>query len=301
MTVRSRPVGYAPWNPRGASLTRLNQILDVLDDHQEYWPITPRQVLYRLMGRGQATKADVHKIMYVLGRGRRGDVIPWEAVGDERSESMLPLVYADTAAFVAETRVAAAGYRTDRQQEQPVYIEVFVEAVGAMRQVFRTTSDYSIPVYSGSGFNSITALREIVLRAEARDVPTLILIVGDYDPAGVEIRARVEADVGAFSDAHGTGIEVRTVALTEEQVDEFGLFRQPLDARKRAKYPRWPHGWSVELEALAPDDLAVLLRAAIEEPTDEELRLVAIAQEADDRHALHQRFSDNHPNEEGTP
>lgn len=51
-------MGYAPWNPRGPTLELLEQIDSVLDDHADYWPLTPRQILYRLMGRGQATKAD---------------------------------------------------------------------------------------------------------------------------------------------------------------------------------------------------------------------------------------------------
>jgi hypothetical protein len=45
---RSRPVGYAPWNPRGETLVMVERIDSVLNDHVEYWPITPRQVVYRL-------------------------------------------------------------------------------------------------------------------------------------------------------------------------------------------------------------------------------------------------------------
>ena len=68
---RSRPVGYAPWSPRGETREMLDRILSVLDDHREYWPITPRQVLYRLMGRGEATKQDAERIGEYLNRGRR--------------------------------------------------------------------------------------------------------------------------------------------------------------------------------------------------------------------------------------
>src|SRR5204862_352833 len=50
---RSRPTGYAPWAPRAGTRQSVEQILSVLDDHRDYWPITPRQVLYRLVGRGQ--------------------------------------------------------------------------------------------------------------------------------------------------------------------------------------------------------------------------------------------------------
>src|SRR5689334_21276306 len=47
---RQRPVGYAPRAPRGATLETLRQIRAVLDARADYWPITPRQILYRLVG-----------------------------------------------------------------------------------------------------------------------------------------------------------------------------------------------------------------------------------------------------------
>ena len=153
---RSRPVGYAPWSPRAATRETLDQILSVLDDHRDYWPITPRQVLYRLMGRGQATKSDAERIGDYLVRGRRAGFIPWEAIGDGRTESAVPIVCDDPEAFFAEMRESASVYRLDRQEGQPVYIEMVVEAAGAVDQVFRTTVDYGVPVRSGSGFVTVT-------------------------------------------------------------------------------------------------------------------------------------------------
>ena len=164
-------------------------------------------------------------------------------------------------------RASASVYRLDRQRGQQVYIEVFVEAAGAVEQVYRTTGDaYGVPVYSGSGFNTVTALREVVLRAEEREIPTMILIAGDYDPAGRDIRERVADDIAAFiRDGHpGVSVDVQTIALTEAQIDERELIRQPMDEKKRAKHfetGRWPHDWTVELEALAPDALAGIIIA----------------------------------------
>jgi hypothetical protein len=267
---RSRPVGYAPWNPRASTLESLERITSVLDDYRDYWPIPPRQVLYRLMGRNQATKDDADKIGDHLGRGRRAGLIPWEAIGDGRTESMVPVVCDDPEAFFAEMRQSASEYRLDRQEGQPVYIEAVVEAAGAVEQVYRTTVAYGVPVYSGSGFVSITALRGAVLRAELREMPTVILVAGDYDPAGWDIRARVKSDLEAFAEGHDVpGIDVVTIALTgEEQVDRLGLIRAEMAKKKREKYPWWPHGWTVELEAVSPDDLAAIVVEAIEDRTD---------------------------------
>jgi hypothetical protein len=296
---RSRPVGYAPWSPRGETRERLDQITAVLDDHADYWPITPRQVLYRLMGRGQATKADAEKIGEALNRGRRAGFIPWEAVGDGRTEDAVPVVCDDPEAFFAEMRESASVYRLDRQEGQPVYIEMVVEAAGAVEQVFRTTVDYGVPVYSGSGFVSITALRGMVLRAEERDVPTVVLVAGDLDPAGWDIRARVAKDIAAFAGGHDAEITVETIALTANQVDDLALIRAPMDDKKQKKYPWWEDvvspavvdgvmtpWWTVELEAVSPDDFAAIITQEIEKRTDADVRKAVIDREARERAEL---------------
>lgn len=281
---RSRPVGYAPWAPRANTRESLDQILSVLDDHRDYWPITPRQVLYRLMGRGQATKADAGTIGDRLVRGRRAGFIPWQAIGDGRTEAMVPVVCDDPEAFFAEMRQSASVYRLDRQEGQPVYVEMVVEAAGAVDQVFRTTVDYGVPVRSGSGFNTVTALRESVLRAELREMPTVVLVAGDYDPAGIDIRARVADELDAFALDHEVpGVEVVTIALDEDQVDDLGLAKAAMTDEKRNRYPWWPHDWTVELEAVSPADLAGFVVEAIESRTDPDTRQAVIDREADER------------------
>lgn len=280
---RGRPVGYADWSPRGATLRMLEHIDEVLDAQADYWPVTPRQVLYRLMGAGLAVKADAEKIGDYLVRGRRAGLIEWDAIGDGRTESAIPVVCDDPEAFFAEMRESASVYQLDRQEDQDIYIEVLVEAAGAVEQLYRTTSRYGVPVYSGSGFVPVTALRQMVLRAEDRDVPTVVLVLGDYDPAGRYIRDRVARDIEAFADDDGADIEVEVVALDVAQIAALDLIRAPMPAAKRTKYPDWPHDWTVELEAVSPVDLAVIVVEAIESRTDPDIRQAVIDREADER------------------
>lgn len=280
---RRRPVGYAPWAPRNEARELLDQITELLDDLRGYWPITPRQTLYRLMGRGAAAKENADRVGEILVPARRAGLVPWEAIGDDRTESAIPRAYNDPAHFYASLEGAALAYRLDRQRGQDPYIEVFVEASGAVDQVFGTTGQYGIPVYSGSGFNTVTALREVALRAARRETPTRLLILGDYDPAGQFIRERVAAEVEAFGDEHGAHIEVQTVALTLDQIAEFALIKQPMPAKRRARYPTWPHNWTVEIEAMAPDDLARVLRKSIEVLVDDETRQAVLRQEDRER------------------
>ena len=290
---RRRPVGYAPWSPRGATLVVLDDITSVLDAQRDYWPLTPRQVLYRLMGAGQATKADAERIGDYLVRGRRAGLIPWEAIGDGRTEAKTPIVYDAPETFLAEMRKRASLYRRDRQGGQELYLEVVVEATGAVEQVFRTTDGYGVPVYSGSGFVPVTALRQMVLRACGRPVPTVVLVLGDYDPAGRYIRERVAEDISAFADEDAAEIEVTTIALTEAQITGLDLIRAPMEAKKRRKHPGWAHDWTVELEAVSPADLALIVTEAIELRSDPDARQAVIEREAAEREALMEQMNED--------
>jgi hypothetical protein len=101
----------------------------------------------------------------------------------------------------------------------------------------------------------------------------------------------VAADVAAFAEEHDAAIAVETIALTEAQVDELALIRAPMPRAKRERYPWWPHAWTVELEALSPDDLAAIVSGAIEDRTDAYVRQDVIGQEDDERHGLIDRLA----------
>jgi hypothetical protein len=68
-------------------------------------------------------------------------------------------------------------------------------------QLAKVADEYSIPVYSCGGFNSLPAIRQIVDAAADEDRDTTVLHLGDYDPSGESIFERVVEDVQAFSES----------------------------------------------------------------------------------------------------
>jgi hypothetical protein len=44
----SRPRGFADWRPQRPTVERLAAIREILDEYQDYLPLTIRQVFYRL-------------------------------------------------------------------------------------------------------------------------------------------------------------------------------------------------------------------------------------------------------------
>jgi hypothetical protein len=108
------------------------------------------------------------------------DVIEW--VRDDNIVSYSSPWYDDPEDFWDETGRRIKDYRRDRQAGQRVRIELWCEAAGMGPQLDLVCRDYSVPVFSNGGNNSISAQRQVVDHALSRDVPTVLLHVGDFDP-----------------------------------------------------------------------------------------------------------------------
>jgi hypothetical protein len=142
-----------------------------------------------------------------------------------------------------------------------------------MPQLATIADEFSIPVYSNSGFASLSAVRSIVWRATRRTVPTVILHVGDFDPSGEAVFAHIAEDAAAFLERDrliGTQrIIPERVALTSAQVERYGLPTAPPKATD-SRSANW-NGETCQAEALPPSTLAVIVREAIQRRLDLDL------------------------------
>lgn len=267
----TRPRGYADWNPRADSLVLLDDVRDVLDTYRAHLPLTVRQIFYRLVattGYAKDEKAYA-RLCEMLVRARRGQAIPFDSIRDDGVAQLHYACYTDPAEFVAELVTRAEGYVRDKQVGQDRYVELWCEAEGMMPQLARVASRYSVPVYSAGGFLSVTATWEISQRIVAREQPTVLLHVGDYDPSGESIFTAISEDVSAFVYGHGgERPEPVRVALTPEQVRAHDLPTAPpkkSDSRSR--------GWTetCQCESLPPDVLADYVEGAILEWLDQDV------------------------------
>jgi hypothetical protein len=181
--------------------------------------------------------------------------------------------YADENDFFQHVREQGSAYKRDKLARQKMNIRVYCEAAGMMPQLERVCEPYSIPVYSCSGFDSVSAkyqLKEACWRAFVyQGRRTVILHLGDYDPSGESIfNDGLVEDVYAFLERdvphkgpHEVAIFER-VALKAEHIERFNLPTAPpkgTDSRTK----NWQGEATCQLEALPPDVLAGLLDATI--------------------------------------
>ena len=287
---RRRPRGYAGWRPRPHTRALLAQVEEILAEYGDHLPLTVRQIFYRLVAAHgyEKTERGYARLCEALVRARRARLIQFDHIRDDGVVTISMDWFASPADFWDDAGRRARDYRRDRQACQPCRLELWCEGAGMAPQLARVADEFSVPVYSAGGFASLTAVRQIVDRALARDAPTVLLHLGDFDPSGESIFESMLADARAFLDEDRiTMIEdiagVR-VALTAGQVEQHELPTAP-PKRTDSRTRRW-RGETCQLEALPPDLLAGLVRDAIGARLRADVFRRQVEQEDADRRAL---------------
>ena len=306
----SRPRVYiADYRPHESTKRLLGDVLAVLDEYQKHWPLTCRQVFYRLVGAYGYDKSESFyaKLCHHVANARRARVIDFAALRDDGVTTYAMDHYADSDAFLAGMRAKAQAYRRDLMADQECHVEIWSEAAGMCQQLARIGEDFSIRAYSSSGFDSLTAKKALADRICSIGKPAVILHCGDYDPSGQAIFETVAEDVRAFvlaDRSHGLiDVEFHRIALTADQVEDFDLPTAPAKASD-SRSKNWK-GETCQLEALAPDRIAVLVQAAIYGIVDTDLMDEALAVEEVERAQLTtlllSHFTASRKNGEGRP
>jgi hypothetical protein len=162
-----RARGYiANYAPQAKTLVLLNDADAVLDEYREHWPLTCRQIFYRLIGAYGYDKTDAFydRLCHHLANARRGRRIAFDAIRDDGVTTVRMQHFDDEEHLRAHQRKEAEGYRRNLLATQPLHVEVWCEASGMVFQLADVTQEFSIRVYSSSGFDSLTAKKELADR-----------------------------------------------------------------------------------------------------------------------------------------
>lgn len=276
---RKRPKGYAEWRPRRETQIVLAQVDEVLREYREQLPLTVRQIFYRLVGAYNFPKTEqaYERLGNYLVRARRARLIPFEHIRDDSASVMSHLHFDGEEDFFRYVHRLGRDYKQDKLARQVCSIRVHCEAEGMMPQLHNALEPYSIPVYSCSGFDSLTARRELARWCHDtyvyRGKDPVMFHLGDYDPDGESIFDSLVEDVQGFlrEDApHVAKVAMfERVALTEYQVKDYELPTAP-PKKTSSRTKRWTGSATCQLEALPPDVLRRELIEYVEMFVDEE-------------------------------
>lgn len=264
---------------RGFSWTKkqqvkLRKVIEVLDELNDYKPLTLRQIYYQLVGKGyiENNVSQYTMLSNLLKWARINEYIAWEDIED-RVRAFHDLTgWENSENFIqAHVRAFLSGYTRNLLQTQDKSIEIWIEK-DALSSIFtRVAEDYTIPVVVCRGFSSVSFLNDFKTRLNNHNCKrTLMLYFGDFDPSGVEMLTAMKTTL--VEELGMKEVEFKRVALLSEDIFAYNLPHNPDALKKsdtRAKKHLETYGeLAVELDALRPDILEGKIKDAIEAEID---------------------------------
>ncbi|MFC3205622.1 hypothetical protein [Aquamicrobium soli] len=241
-------------------------------------PMTVRQVFYQASVRGLIDKSEAGyaKVQTDLVQMRRSGTLPYAWLADNTRWQRKPTTFTSVEEALRET---AQFYRKALWTEVDAYVEIWLEKDALAGVILPVTSLYDVPLMVARGYASLSFLHGAAEHIAGLDVPAYIYHLGDYDPSGVNAGEKIEETLRAM--APGAEIHFARIGVTPAQITEWDLPTRPTKASdSRAK----KFGdISVELDAIAPDDLRELVRVAIEHHLPEDQFAILKAAEQSER------------------
>jgi hypothetical protein len=250
------------------------EVRAVVDELEDYWPLTLRQIYYRIVAAGhiENTRSRYNDLSKLIKQMRVDDMLPWHVLTDRARRMTDKRGYTDHTEFLSNlekyVKNLDRNYTRCFVQNQERYVEIWCEK-DALSQVFeRVAWPYCIRAVTCKGYDSATFLDDYRRRAkaaQARGQTPVILYFGDLDPSGWQA---LEASKQTLEDEMDLwGVEYVRVALNPEQIDEYQLPHDPqavktTDSRYK-KYVQRFGNLAVELDALHPATLTDMAEDAV--------------------------------------
>lgn len=246
----------------GKSRNLLDQIIPIAEEYSAQGVnLSLRQFFYQLVARlvFANTQKNYKKLGRLVSDARYAGIIDWDLIEDRHRELKTRLEFNDVREGLD---TLFSSFRLPRWQDQPEYVEVWVEK-SALASVLEPVCDkYHVNLVVNKGFASDSFIYEAVSRfRDKSDRECTILYFGDHDPSGLAM----DEDIKSKMELFGVKVDFERVALKFSHVQEFGLLPNPAkekDGRSKDYKSRFGNS-TYELDALEPNLLAGMAEKAI--------------------------------------
>jgi hypothetical protein len=239
---------------------RFEAIFEIVADIQ---PCSVRQTYYQCVVGAlvDKTENEYDKVQGALVKLRRSGRVPYGWITDGTRWRIRPTTYSSIEQALNRT---AQLYRKSLWDNIDAHVEVWLEKDALSGVVNWVTSECDVGLHVARGFSSLTFLAESAEDIRETGKPTFIYHLGDHDPSGRNAGEKIEKTLREM--APDAKIHFERLAVTTEQIQNYNLPLRPTKKTdSRAKKFTEEHGeGSVELDAIHPDVLRRLVRAAIE-------------------------------------
>jgi hypothetical protein len=161
--------------------------------------MTVRQTFYLLVSLAVIAKTEAeykHTVVRLLTEMRRAREIPFGWIADNTRWMQKPQTFGSLEAALRHT---ARHYRRAVWQEQPVYVEIWLEKDALAGVLYEVTDEWGVPLMVTRGYPSVTYLHEAAEAITAQRKSAHIYYFGDHDPSGIDIPRKVEAGLREFA------------------------------------------------------------------------------------------------------
>lgn len=290
-------IKYEDLNFRADTLAVIEQAEAIcLEYERQGYELTLRQLYYQFVARGLIPNTDksYKRLGSIVDNGRMAGMIDWKHIVD-RTRNLRGTSHWDSPTNIIEA--SAESFRLDKWADQELRVEVWVEKEALAGVIQRAADRWDVNWFSCRGYVSQSEMwaagrRHRLYRQRGQRV--LVLHLGDHDPSGIDMSRDIEARLRTFGGFNGGAwdgdLEVRRIALTMDQVNQY---RPPPNPAKTtdsrfASYIEEYGDESWELDALDPATLAGLIDQHIREEVEHDRYASMTAEEERHRELLGQ-------------
>jgi len=207
----------------------------------------------------------------LVSRARVAGLIDWRHIVDRTRQAK----GGDAGWDSPEAAVASVvdWYSISHWDDQPWYVEVWVEKEALYDVVARPASRWNVTTLACKGSPSTSVIHTAALRLRQQERlgrKTLVIYLGDHDPTGLDIDRDIAERLALF----GSLALVERVGLTMEQIEDLNPPPSPVkstDSRTAGYVEAYGTEDCWELDALPPAELDRLVEEAILDHLDRDL------------------------------
>lgn len=281
-------IAYVEKNFRSGTLELIDTANRIISQYQaQGYSLTLRQLYYQLVSRNiLANKQKEYKRLgSIINDARLAGLIDWYAIED-RTRNLRGNSHWSSPKSIVDAAVRR--YAINKWENQSWRPEVWIEKDALVGVIERICRRLDIDYFSCRGYTSASEMWKAAQRlrgyADADQIP-IVFHLGDHDPSGIDMTRDIEERLCMLA---GLPIEVRRIALTMEQIEQYSPPPNPAKLTdSRASSYILEHGRSSwELDALEPDVLSSLIEEHVLGVRDEDVWEETIKRENGHKEAL---------------
>ncbi len=274
-------IPYESWTPRPEALRQVAIANSICAEYAaQGFDLTLRQLYYQFVARDLIANSQrsYKNLGSTINRARLAGLLDWNYIVDRtRNLQSNPAWYHPREVL----RSAANSFKLDHWEDQPQYVEVWIEKDALIGVIEPICRKLDVPYFSCRGYTSQSemwnAAQRLIAEDRYHDLETgydeereiTIIHLGDHDPSGIDMTRDIQDRLDLFE----AGARVDRVALTMDQIDELSPPPNPTkltDARAQGYIQEYGYQ-SWELDALEPAYLTNLIETEVLSHRDQDI------------------------------